>query len=389
MAEPRFRDLREVVGFFGYLGVVGFGGPMAHISLMERGAVEQRGWLPRRRFLDAIAATNLVPGPNSTEMAIHIGHLRAGVPGAVGSGVAFVLPAFLMMLGLSWAYFEYASKPAVGDAFYGVKPAVIALILATSYRLFLTGVGDWRAYLRREGDWNLLAIFAGGGAISYAFPGYEIAVLLCAGVVGLVLYGPVRPSARRRDMAIGLLVTAPVLAWDPGTLADLFLLCLRTGGLLFGGGYVMIPLIQDAVVSHFAWLTKDQFLDGVALGQSTPGPIVITATFIGYGAAGLAGAAVATLAIFIPAFFFAILTSKFIAAFGEAQLVKAALKGIGAAVVGTILAATARLGGPAFVDVPAVVIGVVALVLLMRWRLHSAALMALAAASGLLIGAVR
>ncbi len=377
--------LREVVAYFGRLGVVGFGGPMAHIAMMERAVVEERGWLDRPRFLDALGATNLVPGPNSTEMAIHIGHRRAGIPGGVGAGLAFILPAFAMMLGLSWAYFQYGTRPALADAFYGMKPAVIALILATAYRLFVGGIGEPRRLMSRQADLRPLAIFAAAFGLGVGFPGFEVAVLVGAGLVGLVLFGP---PLTGRPRVLGLAVLAvPVLAWEPDALVDLFLVCLRTGGLLFGGGYVMIPLLQGPVVDHFAWLTRQQFLDGVALGQTTPGPIVITATFIGYGAGGLAGAAVATLGIFLPAFVFAILASRFITSFGEAPHVRAALKGIGAAVVGTILAATVRLADSAFVDVWAVAVGVIALAVLLRWRAHSAVLIAGAALAGVILGA--
>ena len=366
--------LREVLAYFGMLGVLGFGGPVAHIAMMERGAVNERGWLSRPRFLDALAATNLVPGPNSTEMAIHIGYQRAGLAGAVGSGLAFILPAFVMMLGLSWAYFEQEATPAVDDFFYGIKPAVVAVIAATAYRLFLSGVSEPRRLAAGEADLRLLAIFAASLAVGLAFPGLEVAVLLAAGVVGFLLYGP---PLRPRPGAFVLLPLLGVsaLAWEPGRLLDLFWLCLRTGGLLFGGGYVMIPLLEGPVVDGFGWLTREQFLAGVALGQSTPGPIVITATFVGYGAAGLAGAAVATFAIFLPSFFFAVLTSRFIAAFGEVAWLRAALKGIGAAVVATILAATIRLAESAFVDAATVVIGAVVAYASLRTRVHSALLL--------------
>ena len=297
--EPASR-LREVLGYFGTLGVIGFGGPVAHVAMMERSAVHERGWITRQRFLDALAATNLIPGPNSTEMAIHLGYLRAGVAGAVGSGLSFILPAFFMMLGLSWAYFRYETSPAVGDFFYGIKPAVVALILVTAYRLFLTGVGAPRSFVARTGDWRLLAIFAVGLGLSLAYPGLEVAVLLAAGLTGLLIYGP-QLRAPTASLAFVPLLAVPLLAWHPGVLLDLGWLCLRTGGLLFGGGYVTIPLIEGPVVDHFGWLTREQFLAGVALGQSTPGPIVITATFVGYGAAGLSGAVVATVAIFTPA----------------------------------------------------------------------------------------
>jgi chromate transporter len=380
--------LREVLAYFTTLGVVGFGGPVAHIAMMERTAVQERGWVTHRRYLDAIAATNLVPGPNSTEVAIHLAYLRAGLPGAVLGGLAFILPAFFMLLALSWAYFEYETVPEVGDFFYGIKPAVVALILVTAYRLFLTGVGKPAELLSGVADRRLLLLFAAALVISALEPGWEVAVLLGAGVIGLLLYGPplrLKPGA---NLLLPLLAVAP-LAWEPAVLVDLAWLFLRTGALLFGGGYVMIPLLEGPVVEQYGWLTREQFLDGVALGQSTPGPIVITATFIGYGAAGFAGAAVATTAIFLPAFFFSVLASRFITAFGEAAWLRAFLKGIGAAVVGTILGATLRLAESAFVDVLTVAIGVAVIVLLLRTKLHSALLLLAGGAVGLAYGALR
>jgi chromate transporter len=306
--------LREVTSFFTTLGIIGFGGPMAHIAMMERDAVERRGWLSRERFVDALAATNLVPGPNSTEMAIHLGQVRAGLAGAIASGVAFITPAVLLMLALSWAYARWQTVPAIEDVFYGIKPAVIALIFVTAYRLFRGSVSDW----------TLAAIFVASGALAYFLPGWEIAILLGAGLLGILLYGPTIRVPRRLT-ALPLLA-APAFAWQPGTLVDLFWLCLRTGSLLFGGGYVMIPLLEHDVVERFHWMTREQFLDGVALGQSTPGPIVVTATFIGYQAAGLPGALVATFAIFLPAFVFAILVGRFLVTFAESPALRAAAR---------------------------------------------------------------
>jgi len=376
--QPHGR-LREVTALFAQLGMIGFGGPMAHIALMEREAIERRRWISRERFLDGLAATNLVPGPNSTEMGIHLGYVRAGTAGAIASGVAFILPAFLLMLLLSWLYFRYQTAPAVDDLFYGIKPAVIALIVVTSYRLFLGAVDDWRTRL----------LFAGSGALAYFFAGAEVFVLLAAGGLGLAWYGP-RWRAGGGALAIGALAGAvPALVWEPGALVDVTLLCLRTGALLFGGGYVMIPLMEHEVVETFGWMTDEQFLDGVALGQTTPGPIVITATFVGYAAAGLPGAALATVAIFLPSFVFAVLTARFLEVLAASQLARAVLKGIGAAVVGTILAATARVGESAFVDGWTAAIGVVALVALLRWRVHSAVLIGAAALAGLAIGGIR
>jgi chromate transporter len=360
------------------LGVIGFGGPMAHIAMMERDVIERRGWMSRPRFLDALAVTNLLPGPNSTEMGIHLGYARGGLAGALLAGTAFIAPAFGLMVLLSWLYFRYQATPAVDDVFYGIKPAVIALIAFTSWRLFRGAVRDW----------SLATIFVASGVLTYVYPGAEIFVLLGAGAVGIALYGPLRQ--RLGLPAIGVLVlAAPALAWDPGTLMDLALFCLRVGGLLFGGGYVIIPLMEHDVVETFGWMTREEFLDGVALGQATPGPIVITATFVGYGAAGFAGAAVATVAVFFPSFLFATLSARYLDTRLSIEALRSAIRAIAAAVVGAILATTAHLGESAFVDGWTAAIGLVAAAVLLRWNVHSALVIAAAALAGLSLGSIR
>lgn len=366
--------LGEAIRLFAKLGVIGFGGPTAHIALMEEEAVRRRGWLPRQHFLDALAVTNLVPGPNSTEMAIHLGYLRAKAAGAVASGLVFILPAFLLMLLLSWAYFEYGSTPRVGALFYGVKPIVIAIIAATIWRTGRAAVTDAK----------LVALFGAGLATTLLLPVWEPLVLLAAGVAGVALYA--QPLALGRYLPALALLTpvAPLLAWQGDTLLDLALLFLRTGGLLFGGGYVMIPLIEHEVVEGFGWLTRKEFLDGVALGQSTPGPIVITATFVGYKAAGLAGAAVATAAIFLPAFVFAVAVARFVQAARRWEAARAFLKGVGAAVVGAILAAAVSLGRTALVDPLTWLLAAAALLALVRFRMEVTYLLATGAVMGFL-----
>ena len=377
---PRDR-LGELLAVFGRLGVLGFGGPMAHLALLEREVVTRRGWLSRQRFLDALAATNLVPGPNSTEMAIHVGYARAGVAGGLLSGVAFILPAFGLMLGLSWAYFRWSDVAAVGDLFYGVKPAVIAVVTLAALRLGRAALADWK----------LAAILAASGALAYAYSGWEPVILLAAGFLGIGLYAPPRPSSSHLALALPVALAAgvPALAWRPDALVDLTLLFLRAGGLLFGGGYVMIPLIEHDVVDRLGWMTRQQFLDGVALGQATPGPIVITATFVGYKAAGLPGAAAATAAVFAPAFFFAMLLGRMLDTLRRSRLAQAFLKGIGAAVVGTILAVTAHLAREAFVDGWTIALGLGALAALLLGRADPVAVIVGGGLAGLALGPLR
>ncbi len=372
--------MAELLRLFGKLGIVGFGGPTAHISLFEDEIVAKRGWMPRQEFIDALAATNILPGPNSTEMAIHVGHRRAGVPGGILAGVAFIAPSFLMMLVLSWAYFRWSSVAAITDVFDGIKPAVIAILAVTLWRLFRSSVRDVPQ----------LGLMAAGGALAYAFTAWEPLILIAAGLAGIALY--VRPADYPRlpmlaiapSPLLGLPLAAALLAWKPGALGDLSIVFLRAGGLLFGGGYVLIPLIQDAVTKQYGWLTQQQFIDGVALGQATPGPIIITATFVGYAAAGLPGAAVATVAVFAPAFVFAIGAGSFLQRVRSWKIATAFLQGVAPAVVGSIAAVSAQLARDAITDAGAVAIASAGLVL--AWRYGPLPALAVAGAAGIAIG---
>jgi len=347
LEETRIRELslsqrlRELLVLFLKLGSFGFGGPLALIAAMEDEAVRKRRWLSREHFLEALALTNMLPGPNAHEMGVYLGYLRAGVRGAVLSGLTFILPPFLLMLGLSWLYFRYGTVPEVEGLFYGLKPVVIAIILVTVWRLGRGAITDLK----------LAALCVGALVLTWRYPSAEPITLLVAGGLGILLYAFPHPG---RWLAAGTLLagsaTPPLLGWDGGTLGDLALLFLRTGGLLFGGGYVMIPLIEHDVVERFGWLTRAEFLDGVALGQSTPGPIIITATFIGYKAAGLAGAIVATAAIFLPSFLLAIIVARFVPTLRRWATAQAFLRGISAAVVGAVLATALVLARTAITD---------------------------------------
>jgi chromate transporter len=382
-ASPTPGRLTELLRLFGWFGIIGFGGPQAHIAMIEAEVVGKRRWMPREQYVDALAATNMLPGPNSTEMAIHVGYTRAGWQGGIVAGVAFIAPAFVLMLALSWAYFRWSDIAAVADLFDGIKPAVIAVLAVTLWRLFKSSVTDVPQ----------LALMAIAGALAYAFTSFEPLILIAAGLIGIALYyrGRTYPKAPFMAFAPWPLVALPVgaiaaFAWDPGTLVDVFWVFLRAGGLLFGGGFVLIPLIEDDVVERFGWLTREQFIDGVALGQATPGPIVITSTFVGYGAAGFAGAAVATVAAFAPSFVFAIAAGRFLDRVRSWALARAFLKGVGPAVVGTIAAVGARLGRDAIVDGWTTALFVVALAI--AWRSGPLPAMAIAGVAGIGIGVV-
>jgi len=373
--------MTEVARLFLRLGAIGFGGPTAHIAMLDHEVVERRRWIPRQEFVDALAATNVVPGPNSTELVIHIGYRRGGTAGALISGIAFIGPAFALMLVLSWAYFRWQNVASISDVFDGIKPAVIAVLTVTLWRLFRSSVKDVPQLL----------LMCGAGMLTYWFTTWEPLILLAAGAIGIWLYQPARlypklplTSVVPWPLAVLPVAAAAAFAWHPGTLVDLGALFLRTGGLLFGGGYVMIPLIQGDVVERFGWLTRQQFLDGVALGQVTPGPIIITATFVGYGAAGFPGAIVATLAVFAPSFVFAIAAARFLDRIRSWTWAQAFMKGVGPAVVGSIAAVSASLGRDAITDGWTAAIFVAGIAL--AWRFGPIPALALAGASGIIIG---
>ena len=371
---PPWQRLGELLGLFLRLGTFGFGGPNAHIAIMEEEAVRRRRWLSREHFVDILAVTNMLPGPNSTEMGIHLGYLRAGLPGAVLSGLAFILPAFFLLLGLSWAYFEHGTLLRVDALFYGVKPAAIAIILITVYRTGSAAISDgWQA-----------GLFGAGLALTLLFPSVEPITLLLAGLAGILIYATPNPFRGFPAAAILLTTAPPLLSWQGETLIDLSLLFLRTGGLLFGGGYVMIPLIEHDVVERFGWMSRQEFLAGVALGQATPGPIIITATFVGYKAAGLAGAAVATAAIFVPSFVISVTVARFVSSLRQWPLARAFLRGVGPAVVGAILAAAIILAREALTDALTVLLMLAALVALGRYRIGFPYVFGVSAAVGLL-----
>jgi chromate transporter len=314
-------------------------------------------------------------------MAIHVGYQRAGIAGGIVAGLCFILPAFLLMIGLSWAYFRWNDVASITDVFDGLKPAVIAILTVTLWRLLKSSVKDVPQ----------LGLMVAAGIAAYFLAAWEPLILLAAGAIGVVLYMRPQsyPQIRLPALAPSPLWLIPALAasffaWRPGEFGDLALVFLRAGGLLFGGGYVLIPLIQNSVTEQHGWLTQKQFIDGVALGQATPGPIVITSTFVGYAAAGVAGAVIATVCIFTPAFVFAIAGGSFLERIRSWTPAAAFLKGVGPAVVGTIAAVAIDLGDEAITN--AWTAAVFAIGLALAWRFGPIPALALAGATGITIG---
>lgn len=360
----------EIAILFLRLGATSFGGPAVHIAMMEDEIVRRRGWLSREEFLDLIAATNLIPGPNSTEMALHVGHRRAGWPGFLVAGACFIAPSALIVCGLAWAYVRFGQLPAAEGLLYGVKPVMVVIVAQALWAL-------GRSAIR-----NRALVFLAGIALALAVAGvHELMLLLGAGLGAALLAGAIRP----RSAAV--LVPLPLLAPSSVTLPWLFAIFLKIGSVLFGSGYVLLAFLRAELVVRLGWLSETQLLDAVAAGQITPGPLSSTATFIGFVLRGLPGALAATVGIFLPAFVFVALSGPLVPRLRRSAAAGAFLDGVQVASLALMAVVTWQLGVHAVRDVPAVLIGVAAAVLLLHHRVNSSWLVLGGAAVGVALRA--
>ncbi|HKZ82364.1 MAG TPA: chromate transporter [Anaerolineae bacterium] len=374
--------MSELARLFLRLGVTAFGGPAAHISMMRDEVVARRRWLTDQHFLDLLGATNLIPGPNSTEMAIHIGYVRAGWRGLLVAGACFVLPAMLIVTGLAWAYTQFGTTPRAAALLYGVQPVVIAIIAQA-----LWGLG-------RQAIKGPLTALVGLVVAALYFANVDPIALLIAG--GLTVMIVVNGRRLRSAWTTGLIAPLsglglPLLVASPVSfdLATLFFTFLKIGSVLYGSGYVLLAFLRAEFVERLFWLTDRQLLDAVAVGQVTPGPVFTTATFIGYVLGGLPGAIVATVGIFLPSFVFVAISNPFIPRLRQSPWAGSLLDGVNVASLGLMAAVTVQLAQAAFVDILSVALGVVALILLFRFKINSTWLVLGGALAGLLSAAVR
>ena len=370
----RETSLGELARLFAKLGSIAFGGPAAHIAMMHDEVVDRRAWFSRQRFLDLVGATNLIPGPNSTELAIHIGYERAGWAGLLVAGSSFILPAMLIVMGFAWAYVEYGSTPAGEALLYGAQPVVIAIVAHALVKLAPTAARDWP--LRSVMVASIALFLAGLNELLILF-GLGLSVMLLRGVVRLGSGGA------------GMLSPLPLvlLAQDAGvpvTIERLFLTFLKIGAVLYGGGYVILAFLQNDFVDRLGWLSQQQLIDAVSVGQVTPGPVFTTATFIGYVLEGVPGALLATLAIFLPSFIFVAVSHRYIQRMRSSKWFSGLLDGVNAAAVGLMAGVTALLAREAIVDALTVSVAVGALLLLWVGRVNSAWLILAGGAIGLL-----
>ncbi len=352
--------LIELAKLFTKLGFTAFGGPAAHIAMMEDEVVVRRKWLDRTHFLDIVAAVNFVPGPNSTELAIHIGQIRAGFIGLLTSGVCFITPAVLIILAIAWAYVQYGTLPKVQSAMLGISAAVVAIVAAAMIRFGRTALRGMFSVIVAIASLALAIVLR-----RYSKLQPEIVVLALAALAGAIKNGWLRRT-RLPMLSLNLAALAPI-AW----------FFFKIGGTLFGSGYVLVSYLQSGLVVQRHWLTNQQLLDAVAVGQFTPGPLLTTATFIGYllgnqhfnggVTGGIIGAVTATIAIFLPSFIFVAILGPMLQRIRHNRYARGALDAMNAAVVALILVVLVNVGISALKDWLTILIAVASLALLI-WR---------------------
>lgn len=359
------------------LGSTAFGGPAAHIALMEDEVVRRRRWMTQDEFLDLLGATNLIPGPNSTELAIHIGHRQAGWPGLLVAGSSFILPAVLIVTAFAWAYVRYGSLPQVAGVLYGVKPVIIVIVLQALWSLGRTAIKTkWLA---------LVAVIAVALTLARV---HELLVLFGAGVIvgaGRLIARQIRGGHNSLLAFFALFLQASPAAAASFGLWPLFLFFLKVGSVLYGSGYVLLAFIRSDLVERWHWLTETQLLDAIAVGQVTPGPVFTTATFIGYVLGGTRGALVATVGIFLPAFLFVAASGPLVPRIRRSPIAGAFLDGVNVAALALMAVVTYQLGRAALIDLTTIILALVSGIVLFGFRINSAWLIVAAAILGWLL----
>jgi chromate transporter len=367
-------SLRELAAFFLRLGTTAFGGPAAHIAMMEDELVRRRRWLSRESFLDLLGASNLIPGPSSSELAIHIGYLRAGWLGLVVAGVCFILPAAAIVAALAWLYVHFGRLAAASAILYAVKPVVIAVVLQALWGLGKTAVKT-----------TFLGVI-GACAFVVAFLGlHPLVLLLFAGLAAtLVAFRGSKPSVSGFPLSfMGFGGAGASLA--SFSLGSLFLVFLKIGAVVFGSGYVLLAFLRADLVIHRGWLTDSQLIDAVAVGQLTPGPVFTTATFIGYLLGGLPGSVVATVGIFLPAFLLVAASGPLIRRIRKSKIASAFVDGVNVGSLALMAYVSWQLGRASLVDWITVGLAIVSAAALFRWRVNSAWLILGGAVVGIVV----
>jgi chromate transporter len=371
--EPTKVSFTRYVGYFLWLGTVGFGGPIALAGHMQQDLVDDRGWVRKEDYLEGLALAQLAPGPLAAQLAIYLGYIRAGTLGATAVGLAFVLPSFLMVLGISAAYVRFGGLPWMRGMFYGIGAAVIAIIARSAVRLTKLTLGK---------DKLLWGIFA-ALAFSTAWTSQEIVWLfLLGGIVAVAVKA--WPAPRQAATTVSWLLPAAIVGTS-NTLLQIFLYFAKAGMFVFGSGLAVVPFLYGGVVQGHHWLTDYQFVDAVAVAMITPGPVVITVAFIGYLVAGAAGATAAALGIFLPVYLVVVVLAPSYKRWAKNPQLNAFVRGVTAAATGAIAGAVVVLARRSVYDLPTILICAVSLAVLFRWKVPEPVLIGCAACAGLLL----
>ena len=374
-------SLWQLVGYFLKLGTIGFGGPVALVEYMRRDLVERRGWISEGDYMDGLALSQLAPGPLAAQLAIYLGFVHYRITGATAAGIAFVLPSFLMVIGLGWAYLRYGGLSWVQAVFYAVGAAVIGIIAHSAYKLTRKSIG--RA-------WLLWIIYAVAAAVTVITESEEVLLFLAAGVLVWLVKTP--PSFRGLRGRLPAVLLAPASLGVPGLagvdwdlLGRILAFFTYAGAFVFGSGLAIVPFLYGGVVKEHGWLTDQQFVDAVAVALITPGPVVITTGFIGFLVAGLAGATVVAAATFLPAYLLTIIPAPYFKKYGKQPGVAAFVEGVTAAAIGAISGAVIVLGRRSIVDLPTALIAAVTIFMLWKVKVPEPLIILAAAVLGLLI----
>lgn len=372
--------IKEIALSFLKLGTTAFGGPAAHIAMMESDLVQNKKWLSKEEFLDLLGATNLIPGPNSTELAIHIGYKKAGWPGLIVAGVCFILPAFLIVWAIAWFYMKFGSLPAFKAIFVATVPVIIAIIFHAVYNLSKSAIKD-RGHF----------VLAGGSLVAYVFGVNELVILFSAAVLNLIWRERNSFSGCSIFLVLAVFLhqsvskaASLVASLNNASLNQLFFYFAKIGSVLFGSGYVLVAFLQSDLVIKYQWINQQQLVDAIAVGQFTPGPVFTTATFIGYVIAGNLGAVMATLGIFLPAFVFVALSAPFLPRLRKSKRFSQALDGLNISSLSLMLGASILLFRSSDISIYFGLMLVLSLGLLVRFKLNSAWLILAAAVMGYL-----
>lgn len=371
-------SLGRFVGYFLWLGTVGFGGPIALAGHMQQDLVDQHGWVRKEDYLEGLALAQLAPGPLAAQLAIYLGYIRAGFFGATAVGVAFVLPSFLMVLAISVAYVRFGGLPWMQGMFYGIGAAVIAIIARSAFKLTRLTLGKDKLL------WGIFVVLA----ITTAWTSQEIIWLFLLGGVVAVIAKALPSRAAAKSVASIMVAPATFGLLDGGsTLLQIFLFFAKAAMFVFGSGLAVVPFLYGGVVHNHHWLNDHQFVDAVAVAMITPGPVVITVAFIGYLVAGVAGACVAALGIFLPVYLVVVVLAPSYKRWAKNPQLNAFVRGVTAGATGAIAGAVIVLARRSVYDIPTIMICAVSLALLFRWKIPEPILIACAALVGLILHA--